>query len=606
MQANNDFAFERFCDGTSYFAYEYMGVHKTPEGYLFRVWAPHAETVLLTGDFNGWREDTPLSRIDDKRGIWEIYIPKDYLSVGDKYKYKIYGGGQVHYKADPFAFCTECPPDTASVITSDDEYTWRDESWLSFRNAEMRRAYSRPINIYEIHLSSWKRRQDGGLLNYREIATELAPYVKQLGYTHVQLMPINEYPFDGSWGYQPCSYFAPTARYGTPNQFKEFVDIMHEAGIGVILDWSPMCFPKDRHGLFEFDGKPLYEYSDDSGVSGDVRYFDVRIGEVKSFLFSSAFYWIREFHIDALKVSYAIGTSKYSDRSMNVEDAKFLKALNLCIKREFPDVFTIADGVTNWNDATSSAGLGFDLVLNSEWTEKTFHYASLDPIYRKYHHDEVTTPYLANGSEKCVLPISHNDVIVGKKSFLDKMSGDYWQKFANARAMLGYMMTQPGKKMFFMGGELGHFREWEHDGEMEWFLLEYETHAKFQRYVAELNYTYLAFKELWEDDTESGLYFIDRDNADQSIVSYRRFASDGSELDVIINFTPVAYENYKLGVPQDGIYEEILNSDDLRFGGGGVINPEPMHSQRGICHGLEYSVNLRMPPLGMVILKKVI
>jgi len=603
MQADNELTANRFHQGTNYFAYEYMGVHKTDGMYSFRVWAPHADTVLLTGDFNGWKEDLPLSRADEY-GIWEICLSEKEVRVGDKYKYRIYGGGQVHYKADPFAFQTECPPDTASVIPDNVEYAWRDQSWISFRRSETRRAYARPVNIYELHLGSWKRGEDGGFLNYTDIATELAPYVKQMGYTHIQIMPITEYPFDGSWGYQPCSYFAPTARYGSPTQFKELVDIMHEAGIGVILDWSPMCFPKDRHGLFEFDGKPLYEYLSDANINDGKRYFDISKGEVRSFLFSSAFYWIREFHVDALKVSYSLKGKKYSVSAMYAEDAKFLKMLNLCIKREFPDVFTISDGAAKWSDATSNSGLGFDLVLNSEWTGRTFEYAALDPIYRKYHHQQMTSPYSSKTGEKCVLPITHNDVVVGKKSFLDKMSGDYWQKFANARAILGYMMTQPGKKLFFMGGELGHFREWDHDGEMEWFLLEYEAHAKFQRYVSELNYIYLSSRELWENDTESGFYFIDKDNADQSVISYRRFANDGSEIQVVINFTPVVYEDYMLGVPQDGIYEEILNSDDERFGGGGVINSAPMRSQREPYHGLGYSLKLRIPPLGIVVLRK--
>jgi 1,4-alpha-glucan branching enzyme len=380
---------------------------------------------------------------------------------------------------------------------------------------------------------------------------------------------------------------------------------MHEAGVGVILDWCPAYFPNDRYGLFEFDGKPLYEYeAKDVADSSEGCIFNVKRGEVKSFLLSSAFYWLREFHIDALKVSYALDKNKYTDSTLYAGDVEFLKVLNFNIKREFTDVFTLADGATKWRGVTSPEGLGFDLACSANWSEEVLGYGGIDPIFRKYHHSQINSILQKSFEERYVLTITHDDVTRGKKSFLDKMHGDYWQKFANARAILGYMMTSPGKKTFFMGGEIGHFREWDHEGEMEWFLLEYDAHAKFQRYVAELNHLYLSSHELWENDGAYGFCFVDADNAEQSIISYRRFSNEGKELQIIINFTPVVYENYSVGVPSDGEYEEMINSDDIRFGGGGVVNKSPLQAKKEMAHGLPYSLNLNIPPLGMIVLRK--
>ena len=436
-------------------------------------------------------------------------------------------------------------------------------------------------------------------------------------------MPVTEYPYEGSWGYQVCSYFAPTSRYGKPDEFKSFVDSMHEAGIGVILDWVPAHFPKDRHGLYEFDGKPLYEYQGWDRIEHEgwgTRRFDVGREEVQSFLISSATYWLEEFHIDALRVD-AVASMIYldydkrpgewvpnSDGSNRCAEAiAFFRKLNSHIKGAFPDVLMIAEESTAWANVTTfeNGGLGFDIKWNMGWMNDTLDYAQLDPIYRKYHHDKINFSLTYAFGEKYVLPISHDEVVHGKKSFLDKMSGDYWQKFASARAFLGYMMTHPGKKLFFMGSEIGQFREWDYEGEIEWFLLEYETHAKFQRYVAELNHLYLESPQLWErDDSWGGFSWVDADNASQSIVSYRRFSANGDELQIIINFTPVAYENFRIGVPYDDQYEEIFNSDDVRFGGGGVVNTGVLKSQNIGAHGLDYSINMRMPPLAMSILKR--
>lgn len=621
MKLANELATYLFHQGTNYSAYEYLGVHSTDDGYVFRVWAPNADSIMLTGDFNSWEENIFLERVTDG-GVWEVTVKGDTVKPGDRYKYKIYGNGQVHYKADPYATATEPPPATASVVPERSEYKWKDSGWLDYRHRTAPDYYSRPMNIYELHLGSWRRHEDGTPLNYTEIATELATYVKQMGYTHIEIMPVTEYPYEGSWGYQVCSYFAPTARYGTPNQFKGFVDSMHEAGIGVILDWVPAHFPKDRHGLFEFDGKPLYEYQGWDRIEHEgwgTRRFDVGREEVQSFLVSSASYWLREFHIDALRVD-AVASMIYLDYDKRpgewvpnrdgsnrcVEAISFFRKLNSHIKGEFPDVLMIAEESTAWANVTTfeNGGLGFDIKWNMGWMNDTLSYAELDPIYRKYHHEKINFSLTYAFGEKYILPISHDEVVHGKKSLLDKNFGDYWQKFAGARALMGYMMTHPGKKLSFMGSEIGQFREWDYEGEIEWFLLEYQTHAKFQRYVSELNHLYLNSPQLWEiDDGWAGFSWVDADNRDQSIVSYRRIAKDSSELEIIINFTPVAYEDYVIGVSHHGVYEELINSDDERFGGSGVINIGELKTLKEGAHGLPSSLKLRIPPLGMTIIK---
>ena len=622
MERKNDMAPYLFHQGTNYYAYDYLGVHKTDEGFVFRVWAPNADAIMLTGDFNDWSDNLPLERVSDG-GIWEINVTDGSVKLGDKYKYKIYGCGQVHYKADPYAKRAELPPNTASVVECDSDYQWRDEGWLAYRKKTAVDFYKHPMNIYELHLGSWKHHEDGTPLTYTELARELSTYVKQMGYTHIEIMPVTEHPFDGSWGYQVGSYFAPTARYGTPDEFREFVDVMHEAGIGVILDWVPAHFPKDRFGLYEFDGKPLYEYQGWDRIEHEgwgTRRFDVGREEVQSFLISSASYWLREFHIDALRVD-AVASMIYLDYDKRpgewvpnpdgsnrcLEAIAFFRKLNSHIKGAFPDVLMIAEESTAWGNVTTfdNGGLGFDMKWNMGWMNDTLSYAELDPVYRKYHHDKVTFSLTYAFGERYALPISHDEVVHGKKSFLDKMSGDYWQKFAGARAFYGYMMTHPGKKLFFMGSEIGQFREWDYEGEIEWFLLEYEAHAKFQRYVAELNHLYLSYPELWQrDNSWEGFSWIDADNKDQSIVSYRRTADDGQELVVLINFTPVVYEDFVLGVSGEGKYEEIFNSDDERFGGSGVINKGELNTQKLWSHGFENSLRFRVPPLAITILKK--
>ena len=621
MKKMNDMAEYLFHQGTNYRAYEYLGAHKTDGGYVFRVWAPNADRIFLSGDFNNWGEDAPLERISEG-GIWEITLGDDRICAGDRYKYKIYGCGQEHFKADPYATEAGLPPETASVVPVFSEYEWRDSGWLAYRKKNAGKFYSLPMNIYELHMGSWKRHEDGTPFSYTELARELAPYVKQMGYTHIEMMPLTEYPFEGSWGYQVSSYFAPTSRYGTSDELKGFIDSMHEAGIGVILDWVPAHFPKDRFGLYEFDGKPLYEYqgADRMEHAGwGTRRFDVGRNEVQSFLISSASYWLREFHIDAIRVD-AVASMIYLDYdklpgewvpniygdNRCLEAIAFFRKLNSHVKGEFPDVLMIAEESTAWANITTfdNEGLGFDLKWNMGWMNDTLAYAELDPIYRKYHHNNLNFSLTYSFSEKYILSISHDEVVHGKRSFLDKMSGDYWQKFAGARAFMGYMMTHPGKKLNFMGSEIGQFREWDYEGEIEWFLLEYESHAKFQRYVAELNHFYLSQPALWQiEDSWDGFKWIEADDKDQSIVSYRRIDKKGKELLVLINFTPVVYEHFLLGTDISGTYEEIFNSDDTRFGGSGVINAGELKTTgRGISSCRD-SVEIRVPPLAITVLR---
>ena len=621
MNIQSDIAPYLFHQGTNYYAQEYLGAHRTGGQMIFRVWAPGASSVFVIGDFNGWQEDTPMIRVTEG-GVWEASMPENSVPAGCKYKFRVVSAAGTHDKADPYAQATECPPATASVIAKPDGYSWRDGSWMQYRRRAMKNFYSQPINIYELQIASWKRHEDGSYYSYSEIAPDIASYVKQMGYTHIELMPVMEYPFDGSWGYQVCSYFAPSARFGTPADFMGFIDTMHEAGVGVILDWVPAHFPKDEHGLYEFDGSRLYEYQGDDRVEHDgwgTRRFDVGRNEVESFLVSSAMFWLEHYHVDGLRVD-AVASMIYLDYDKRpgewipnvygdnrcLEAIAFFRKLNSCIKEKHPDVLMIAEESTAWANVTTfdGGGLGFDMKWNMGWMNDTLSYAQTDPVYRKYHHDKLTFSLTYAFSEKFVLPISHDEVVHGKKSFLDKMSGDYWQKFASARAFLAYMMTHPGKKLLFMGCEFGQFREWDYASGIEWFMLDYESHAKLQRYTAELNHFYLENPPLWEcDDSWGGFQWIDADNRDQSIVSYRRIDRAGKELIVLINFTPVVRKKFLLGVPYSGVYEEIFNSDAVDFGGSGVCNPDALKTTGKAWNGCPDSLHLEVPPLGAVILR---
>jgi len=482
--------------------------------------------------------------------------------------------------------------------------------------------HERPMNIYEVHLGSWRRHEDGTCLRYAELATELATYVKQMGYTHVELMPVAEHPFDGSWGYQVCSYFAPTARYGTPDDFRAFVDSMHEAGIGVILDWVPAHFPKDAHGLYEFDGQPLYEYQGWDRIEHEgwgTRRFDVGRQEVQSFLVSNADWWIREFHADGLRVD-AVASMLYLDYDRRpgewvpnvygdnrcLEAIAFFRKLNGYIKSVFPSALMIAEESTAFGNVTGfeNDGLGFDYKWNMGWMNDTLDYAATDPLFRKYKHNKTTFSLTYSFGERYVLPISHDEVVHGKKSFLDKMPGDYWQKFANTRLFMAYMMTHPGKKLTFMGNEIGQFREWDYEGQIEWFLLSYESHARMQLYAADLNHFYLGQSPLWELDTVwDGFEWIEPDDAENSVLIYRRRDKKGKELIVALNFTPVVREQFPIGVPVSGTYAEVFNSDALAYGGSGVCNEGTLKST-GLPHGrCGDSLRITLPPLGAVILR---
>ncbi len=621
MNEKNRLAPYLFHQGTNYMAYDYMGVHQTETGFVFRVWAPNAERVYVVGDFNEWSETDSMNHITDG-GIWEVMISAERIGIGHRYKYKIIGSGKTVYKADPYGVMTESPTETASLVQILDGYAWRDGGWLAYRKKKAGKIASEPMNIYEVHLGSWKRHEDGSYYTYEELARELSVYVKQMGYTHIELMPVMEHPFDGSWGYQICSYYAPSSRFGTPHDFMAFVDSMHEAGVGVILDWVPAHFPKDEHGLYEFDGRPLYEYQGADRMEHEgwgTRRFDVGRNEVQSFLVSNAMFWVEKYHADGLRVD-AVASMLYLDYDKApgqwipneygdhrcLEAIAFFQKLNSCMKEYHPDVLMIAEESTAWPHVTGFAdgGLGFDLKWNMGWMNDTLDYARLDPVYRKYHHEKTTFSLTYAFSESFLLPLSHDEVVHEKGSLMEKVPGDYWQKFATARAFFGYMMTHPGKKLSFMGNEIGQFAEWNHADQLDWFLLDYEAHAKYQRYIADLNHLYLSTPALWEvDDSWEGFRWIDPDNRNHSLLSYRRMDKKGREVLVIINFTPVAREDYLIGVPTSEKYEEIFNSDDEAYGGSGVVNCGEMAAQARHCNHLPNALSLRIPPLGMIILQ---
>ncbi|MBE6650429.1 MAG: 1,4-alpha-glucan branching protein GlgB [Ruminococcaceae bacterium] len=611
-----------FHQGTTTHAFDYMGVHRENDGkYTFRVWAPNADYVSVVGDFNSWDPGAlPLVRITDA-GIWEGV--SESAKEGNCYKYFIRNGSKEVFKADPYGTLCQLPPETASVIFDISSFTWSDASFLKYRKKKYTRetALSSPLNIYEVHPASWKKHPDGSHLTYRELAEDLSVYVKQMGYTHVELMPVAEHPFDGSWGYQVCGYYAPTSRFGTPLDFMAFVDKMHEAGIGVILDWVPAHFPKDAHGLYEFDGQPLYEYQGKDRIEHEgwgTRRFDVGREEVQSFLVSNAYYWIEKYHIDGLRVD-AVASMLYLDYDKRpgewvpnvygtnkcLEAVAFFQKLNGCLAKDHPDVMTIAEESTAFANVTGfeNDGLGFTFKWNMGWMNDTLSYAEEDPLFRKYHHNKINFSLSYAFSEKYLLPISHDEVVHGKKSLLDRMPGEYENKFAGTRAFLAYMMAHPGKKLLFMGCEIGQFTEWNYKDSVEWFLTDYEKHACLQEYTSVLNSFYLENPALWENDTSwDGFQWIDADNADQSIASWRRIDKKGRELAVIINFTPVDYPDFLLAVP-DGTWIEVLNSDEVRFGGGGRTNEGVLKTEPCMLSGYSRAIRIKLPPLSAVIFK---
>ncbi|MBQ8415496.1 MAG: 1,4-alpha-glucan branching protein GlgB [Clostridia bacterium] len=618
----NELAAYLFHQGTNYRAYEYLGAHRIGDRFLFRLWAPNADYVSVCGDFNQWNPGAhPMERITGG-GIWEASLPCELVKDGANYKYFIRNGAKEILKADPYGTGMQAPPETASVIRDIEGYEWQDAGWLKYRKKRFDRAHlnARPINIYEVHLGSWKKHEDGSYYTYSELAEELAPYVKQMGYTHIELMPVSEYPYDGSWGYQVCGYYAPTARHGSPKEFMQFVDHMHTAGIGVILDWVPAHFPKDAHGLYEFDGQPLYEYQGWDRIEHEgwgTRRFDVGREEVQSFLISNAVYWLEKYHVDALRVD-AVASMLYLDYDRRpgewvpnaygdnrcLEAIAFFKKLNSYLAGNYPDVMTIAEESTAFSNITGfeNDGLGFSLKWNMGWMNDSLSYAEEDPLWRKYHHNLMNFSITYSFSEKFILPISHDEVVHGKKSLLDRMPGDYETKFAGTRAFMTYMMTHPGKKLLFMGCELGMFREWDYESELEWFLLDYDMHRKIQLFTAELNHFYLSRPELWEtDDQWDRFQWIDADNSEQSILSYRRTAKNGREVVILINFLPVERKDFLLAVPYAGTWEEIFNTDEERFGGKGSVNKGKRKTEPCMLRGYCDAINITVPAMGAAI-----
>ena len=629
-EKGNDGAIFLFHQGTNFRAYEYMGCHPLgKDRTVFRTWAPKADSIELVSDFTGWDEGIPFEKVSEN-GIWHAIVDIPYSElVGKFYKFRVTGGGVTRYKSDPYAFESQTLEKTASIVSKLSDFAWNDSSWLKHRKsifAGGRHFYSAPMNIYEMHLGSWRTRDgadnsDGKhYLNYREIADLLVPYVKHLGYTHIELMPIAEYPFDGSWGYQVCGYYAPTSRFGTPDDFRYFVNTLHAAGVGVILDWVPAHFPKDEHGLFEFDGHPLYEYTGKDRMEHKgwgTRCFDVGRPEVQSFLVSNALYWLREFHLDGLRID-AVASMLYLDydrkpgewipnaygENKNLEAISFFRKLNTAIFGEFGDVLMIAEESTAWPMVTGpvdKGGLGFNFKWNMGWSNDMFDYVARDPLFRRYDHEKLTFPLMYAFSENYILPVSHDEVVHGKKSLLDKMFGEYEDKFACMRAFLVYMITLPGKKMTFMGTEFAPFREWDYQNQLEWFMLDYPMHAKMFEFTSALNNFYLQTPALWQiDDGWDGFEWIDADLRDMNTITYRRKSSDGASVSVIINFSPVAHERFRLKVPENGTYRIAFSSDDECYGGKDSLKKRSFKAKLDENGG--YYLDVDIPAYGGLII----
>ncbi len=638
VSPENDQAPYFFHQGTNTRAYEYMGAHLLSQEpryrYVFRVWAPHADSVFIIGDFNGWHNAHPMTRVTEA-GVWEGFVEADGSLAGNCYKFRIYRGTREIDKADPYAFFSETREKTASILCDGDAFLWQDDAWLRHRKKVAvpktgTGYYPAPMNVYEMHLGSWKTRdgqstKDGQHdLSYRELADDIASYVKEMGYTHIELMPIAEHPFDGSWGYQVVSYYAPTSRFGRPEDFKYFVDRMHRAGIGVILDWVPAHFPKDAHGLYEFDGDLLYEYQGWDRMEHQgwgTRCFDLGRTEVQSFLVSNALFWMREYHIDGLRVD-AVAAMLYLDfdrrpgewipnaegGNQNFEAIAFFQKLNTAVFAEFPDMLMIAEESTSWPMITKSVdqgGLGFNFKWNMGWANDMFEYVATDPIHRKHNHEKLTFPMMYAFSENFILPVSHDEVVHGKKSLIDKMWGSYEEKFAGMRTFLLYMMTFPGKKMTFMGCEYGQFREWDYENQLEWFMLGYPMHQKLKHFVSVLNGLYLAYKPLWELDFGwEGFSWIDADNRDENIISYKRKDSKGKELIVVLNFAPVTRHGYTVHGLEAGTYRELLSTDADAFGGWGTTNPGDIQAKPYSEGDSAAHAEITLPSLGGVLLQK--
>ena len=624
-EGKNRTELELFHSGELFHAYNFMGAHRTThngvDGIMFRTWAPNAKSVSVVGNFNNWdRNVNRMYRISDG-GVWECFIA-DGVDQYSIYKYSVetYDDSCL-MKSDPYAYHYETRPNTASVYVEIDGYEWHDDEWQKTKAS--RESYSSPMNIYEIHAGSWRKYKDGNYFSYTKLADELIPYLLDMGYTHVEMMPLTEYPFDASWGYQVTGYYAVTSRYGSPHDFMTFVDRCHQAGISVIMDWVPAHFPRDAHGLARFDGTPCYEYADPrKGEHKDWGnlVFDYGRNEVVSFLVSSAIFWMDYYHIDGLRVD-AVASMLYLDYSRrdgewvpnkfggkeNLEAVAFLQRLNEAAFRYFPSVLMIAEESTSWpmvSRPTYSGGLGFNYKWNMGWMNDMLHYSSLDPLYRPFNHDNLTFSFFYAFSENFVLPISHDEVVHGKASLINKMPGNYEMKFAGDRTFIAYMMAHPGKKLTFMGTELGQFKEWDYATELDWLLLEYPAHNDLKHFFKTINHFYLDNSPMWEVDFSwEGFSWISHDDYTQSVISFRRMDKKGNEIIIVCNFQPMLRENYRIGVPVDGTYSEVMNTEWTEFGGCGITNGTSIVAEEIPMHGFEQSISLTLPPLSVLYLK---
>ena len=628
-QILSDFDLHLFAEGTHYRVWERFGAHRMTidgvTGVHFAVWAPNAQRVSVVGDFNRWDGRVhPMRRLVPS-GVWEIFVPE--LRDGERYKFEVRTAtGHLRQKADPYARHFEVPPKTASTIWPDTRFEWHDDEWVRER-ASHEGWRERPMAVYEVHLGSWRRVVEEGhrFQTYREMAASLVPYVREMGFTHIELMPIMEHPFGGSWGYQVIGFFAPTSRFGTPDDFKFFVDECHRSGIGVILDWVPGHFPKDAHGLAEFDGTALYEHADPrrgEHQEWGTLIFNYSRNEVRSFLFSNALFWLEEFHLDGLRVD-AVASMLYLDYSRpegawvpnefggreNLEAVSFLQQLNVLTHGRVPGTVTVAEESTSWPGVSRPVhlgGLGFSFKWTMGWMHDMLEYVEEDPVHRRWHHGQITFSLLYAFSENFVLPFSHDEVVYGKGSMLRKIPGDPWQKHATLRTLYGYMYGHPGKKLLFMGSEFGQWDEWNVDASLDWHLLAEPLHEAQRRWVRDLNHLYRRERSLHEVDFEpAGFSWIDCHDADNSVVSMMRRARDDRDFVVVVaNFTPVLRHGYRIGVPAGGWYSELLNSDSEVYGGSNVGNGGGVQADARPMQGFNHSLSLTLPPLGLLLLKK--
>ena len=616
-------ALEVFHTGDSVRAYDFLGAHlvnrNDKNGVVFRVWAPTARSVSVAGDFNNWNNEANYM-YNIGYGVWEVFVEgvKEFCT----YKYCIESEyGDRLMKADPYAFHAQTRPGQASVVYDIESYSWNDSEWFNKRKEN--NISSSPMNIYEIHAGSWRKYPDGNFFNYQKLADELIPYLREMHYTHVQLMPIMEYPYDGSWGFQTTGYYAPTSRYGTPSDFMAFVDKLHGEGIGVILDWVPSNFPTDDFGLARFDGSPLYESNDPKTSKRDswgTCLFNYARFEVTSFLVSCAMFWLDKYHIDGLRIG-ALSSMLYLDYGKtegewepnkfggkeNLDAVDFVKRLNTAVHMYHPDVMMFAEENTSWPKLThkiEDGGLGFDFKWNMGWMNDMLHYMSLNSMWRPFNHDSLTFSFYYAFSEKFLLPISHDEVSHGKGSLIKQMPGKYDEQFAGVRAFITYMYAHPGKKLVFMGTEIGQFDEWNHQEAIQWDLLEFEKHKKLRTFFKELNKFYLDCKPLYELDTVwKGFDWIHHDDYTNSVIAFKRTDKNGDEIVSVCNFQPIRRDEYCIGVPKYGLYDEVFNSDEERFGGSGVVNGNNIKTEVMKIHGFDQGLSLTLPPLSVIYLR---